>query len=98
MPRAALVGTGGRMSSRWRRRYDARWATWPLVVVLPCLAGAIAFVSARSVAADEQGLSANQARTIFLADCAVCHGNRGQGSESGPSLHGVGAAAVDYWV
>ncbi len=36
--------------------------------------------------------------TIFLADCAVCHGNRGQGSETGPTLRGVGAAAVDYWV
>jgi ubiquinol-cytochrome c reductase cytochrome c subunit len=69
-----------------------------LVVVLPCVAGAIAFAGARSVAADEPSVSTTWARSTFLADCAVCHGNRGQGSETGPSLHGVGSAAVDYWV
>jgi ubiquinol-cytochrome c reductase cytochrome c subunit len=37
-------------------------------------------------------------RTVFLADCAVCHGSTGRGTEAGPSLVGVGAAAVDYWV
>ena len=74
---------------------DARWV---LAVVLPCLAGAVAFVGPRSVAAGEPSVSTSRARTIFLADCAVCHGNRGQGSETGPTLRGVGAAAVDYWV
>jgi len=69
-----------------------------LVVVLPCVAGAVAFIGPRSVAAGEPGVSTSRARTIFLADCAVCHGNRGQGSETGPTLRGVGAAAVDYWV
>ena len=64
---------------------DARWV---LVVVLPCIAGAVAFVGPRSVAAGEPSVSTSRARTIFLADCAVCHGNRGQGSETGPSLRG----------
>jgi ubiquinol-cytochrome c reductase cytochrome c subunit len=28
----------------------------------------------------------------------VCHGSRGTGTANGPSLEGVGAAAIDYWV
>ena len=37
-------------------------------------------------------------RGVFLGDCAVCHGSDGRGTGAGPSLQGVGAAAVDYWV
>ncbi|MCU1458488.1 MAG: cytochrome c class [Actinomycetia bacterium] len=35
---------------------------------------------------------------MYLRDCAVCHGARAGGTPSGPSLRGVGAASVDYWV
>jgi ubiquinol-cytochrome c reductase cytochrome c subunit len=37
-------------------------------------------------------------RTVFLADCATCHGSDGRGTSAGPSLEGVGAASIDYWV
>ncbi len=38
-------------------------------------------------------------RKLFLANCASCHGTNGQGNGSyGPSLVGVGAAAVDFQV
>lgn len=37
-------------------------------------------------------------RGVFLADCAVCHGADGAGTSRGPTLVGVGAASVDYWV
>jgi quinol---cytochrome-c reductase cytochrome c subunit len=37
-------------------------------------------------------------QTVYLADCAVCHGADGRGTAAGPSLIGVGAASVDYWV
>lgn len=35
--------------------------------------------------------------TVYLADCATCHGAEAQGIDGrGPSLEGVGAALVDY--
>ena len=37
-------------------------------------------------------------RKLFLANCATCHGLNGEGSKAGPSLAGVGAAAVDFQV
>lgn len=76
----------------------ARWGSRSLAFLLPWVVGAVVFTSARSVRADDPSVSASQTRTIFLADCAVCHGNRGQGTAAGPSLKGVGAAAIDYWV
>jgi ubiquinol-cytochrome c reductase cytochrome c subunit len=35
---------------------------------------------------------------LFEANCATCHGMGASGSQSGPSLVGVGAAAVDFQV
>ena len=35
---------------------------------------------------------------LFQANCSTCHGMQAQGSDSGPSLIGVGAAAVDFQV
>lgn len=35
---------------------------------------------------------------LFIANCATCHGMGAQGSQAGPSLVGVGAAAVDFQV
>src|SRR5450631_4916246 len=37
-------------------------------------------------------------KKLFLANCATCHGISGQGGKIGPSLVGVGAAAVDFQV
>lgn len=38
-------------------------------------------------------------RQLFLGNCASCHGTNAEGNgEAGPSLHGVGAAAVDFQV
>ena len=37
-------------------------------------------------------------RQLFLANCATCHGLNAQGTQSGPTLVGVGAAAVDFQV
>jgi quinol---cytochrome-c reductase cytochrome c subunit len=36
------------------------------------------------------------ARTIYLRDCAICHGPDGRGATNGPSLEGWGRAGVDY--
>jgi ubiquinol-cytochrome c reductase cytochrome c subunit len=35
---------------------------------------------------------------LFAANCATCHGQQAQGTQNGPSLIGVGAAAVDFQV
>ena len=37
-------------------------------------------------------------KKLFLANCATCHGLNAQGTKAGPSLVGVGAAAVDFQV
>lgn len=52
--------------------------------------GAVAAAAADDVEAGKQ---------LFLANCATCHGTNGEGVDPiGPSLHGVGAAAVDFQV
>ncbi|WP_435300243.1 cytochrome bc1 complex diheme cytochrome c subunit [Timonella sp. A28] len=39
-----------------------------------------------------------QGKKLFIANCATCHGTNAEGSETVPSLIGVGAAAVDFQV
>lgn len=38
------------------------------------------------------------ARTVYLRDCATCHGSEGRGTTRGPVLVGVGRASIDYMV
>ena len=40
----------------------------------------------------------DQGKSLFLEGCSSCHGLGAQGSSDGPSLIGVGAAAVDFQV
>jgi len=40
--------------------------------------------------------SPSKVQEIFRSDCAVCHGGRGEGTERGPRLIGVGEASADY--
>lgn len=37
-------------------------------------------------------------KALFVANCATCHGLNAEGGPAGPSLIGVGAAAVDFQV
>jgi ubiquinol-cytochrome c reductase cytochrome c subunit len=41
---------------------------------------------------------AEEGGKLFAANCATCHGMGASGSQAGPSLGGVGAAAVDFQV
>ena len=68
--------------------------------------GAYAVLSPAS-ASDEQASDraiVNQGRQLFLVGCASCHGRNAEGvmaadgTQYGPSLVGVGAAAVDFQV
>jgi ubiquinol-cytochrome c reductase cytochrome c subunit len=72
-----------------------------LLVVLPCAVGALVLLVVRPAAGETSTFTNRPSKSIqavFLSDCAVCHGAQGEGTENGPSLKGVGAAAIDYWV
>lgn len=58
------------------------------------------FAPASKAQADEtaQSLAIDEGKKLFAVGCASCHGAGGQGSSDGPSLVGVGAAAVDFQV
>ncbi|MGP4113076.1 cytochrome bc1 complex diheme cytochrome c subunit [Streptomyces sp. 4N509B] len=45
-----------------------------------------------------QSLAIEEGKKLYDLGCASCHGTGGQGSSDGPSLVGVGAAAVDFQV
>ena len=81
-----------------RRRTAAR----PLSLILALvLLGSLyaALVPSGQVAADS-GTSAQVAegKALFQVTCSSCHGLNGEGTSQGPSLVGVGAAAVDFQV
>jgi ubiquinol-cytochrome c reductase cytochrome c subunit len=88
-----------------RRRHPAALA---LLIALGLLAtgAAYATLAPRAAQADVAGQDDIAAgKKLFLANCASCHGLNAQGSSVdnkgavvGPSLVGVGAAAVDFQV
>lgn len=41
---------------------------------------------------------AAEGEKLFVSNCATCHGTNAEGTADGPSLIGVGAAAVDFQV
>ena len=77
-----------------------------LVVLLGLLltGGLYAAFSPASAAMDDSAAQVKQGRELFLVGCSFCHGSNGQGvktldgNQLGPSLAGVGAAAVDFQV
>ncbi|MEE1801519.1 c-type cytochrome [Streptomyces sp. NPDC101062] len=58
------------------------------------------FAPASKAQADEtaQSLAIEEGKKLYSVGCASCHGTGGQGSSDGPSLVGVGSAAVDFQV
>ncbi|MGW0085905.1 cytochrome bc1 complex diheme cytochrome c subunit [Streptomyces sp. NPDC003393] len=75
-----------------------------VVVLLLALAATgglyTAFAPASKAKADEsaQSLTIEEGKKLYEVGCASCHGTGGQGTTDGPSLVGVGAAAVDFQV
>lgn len=91
-----------RLSARRRSRFAA-----PAVLILSLLATAgiwntFAPAGAESTGPDDEQIQAG--RALFAVSCASCHGLNGEGittkkgNQYGPSLVGVGAAAVDFQV
>ncbi len=92
----------GRLSAGRRSRVAA-----PLVLLLGLLMtggmyAALSPATAQTQSADEDMVAKGKA--LFLVGCASCHGKNAQGvsttngGQYGPSLVGVGAAAVDFQV
>ncbi|MFD5427984.1 c-type cytochrome [Streptomyces sp. NPDC127084] len=75
-----------------------------VVVLLLALAATgglyAAFAPTDKAQADEtaQSLDIEEGKKLYEVGCASCHGDGGQGTTDGPSLVGVGAAAVDFQV
>jgi ubiquinol-cytochrome c reductase cytochrome c subunit len=75
-----------------------------LVVLLFALAATgglyAAFAPADKAQADTsaQSLAITEGQKLYSVGCATCHGTSGEGSKTGPSLVGVGSAAVDFQV
>ena len=83
-----------------RRRHPLA-ALVVLLLALACTGGLYAaFAPASKAQADEtaQSLAIDEGKKLYAVGCASCHGTGGQGSSDGPSLVGVGAAAVDFQV
>ena len=82
-----------------RRRHPAAIALLILVGLL-IMGGAYSFIAPKdaNASAAVPAASVEEGQKLFLGNCASCHGTNAQGTDSGPSLVGVGAAAVDFQV
>ncbi|OEJ27232.1 cystathionine beta-lyase [Streptomyces agglomeratus] len=75
-----------------------------VVVLLLALAATgglyAAFAPAGKAQAEEtaQSLAIEEGKKLYATGCSSCHGTGGQGGSDGPSLVGVGSAAVDFQV
>lgn len=87
-----------RFGSSRKRRKAARPLALALALVL--LGSLYAALSPATQVAADTGKSAQVAegKALFQVTCSSCHGLNGEGTSQGPSLVGVGAAAVDFQV
>jgi quinol---cytochrome-c reductase cytochrome c subunit len=75
-----------------------------LLLGLLLTGGLYAAFSPAQAQSDDNAAQIKQGRELYLVGCSFCHGNNGQGVKTldgkqlGPSLIGVGAAAVDFQV
>lgn len=71
-----------------------------LVIGLLTTGGAYALVTSSATASTSSAVAttAEEGEKLFLANCSSCHGQGAVGTTDGPSLIGVGAAAVDFQV
>jgi ubiquinol-cytochrome c reductase cytochrome c subunit len=53
--------------------------------------------TAPAAGAEASGVPGGGAR-LYLENCASCHGAQGEGAATGPTLVGVGAASVDFYL
>ena len=80
-----------------RRRHPAAIAVLLLLGLL-VTGGAYSFFAPKDANA-APALSADavqDGKNLFIANCATCHGVNAEGTKSGPSLVGVGAALASF--
>jgi ubiquinol-cytochrome c reductase cytochrome c subunit len=83
-----------------RRRHPLA-ALVVLLIALAATGGLYAAFSPQKAVADDtsqQSLAIEEGKKLFAVGCSSCHGTSGQGTTGGPSLVGVGSAAVDFQV
>lgn len=93
--RRQTIGKGGRCLMAGR--------SWPDLIPLLVVGAAVGLGSILARPAGSAAQAGPQpptavGPTVYLRDCAVCHGADAKGTSYGPSLQGVGRAADDYWV
>lgn len=82
-----------------RRRHPMALVVLLLVGLLLTGGAYSLFTGSTTASADEYSAADVEAgQKLFVTNCATCHGLNAEGSENGPSLIGVGAAAVDFQV
>ena len=87
---------------KFPRRRSPIVATALLIGALTVVGGGYAVATSvqpaqAAVGADGQ-TQIEQGKRLYLEGCSSCHGMQAQGSANGPTLVGVGAAAVDFQV
>ncbi|MFC6706373.1 c-type cytochrome [Flexivirga alba] len=81
-----------------RRRHPAAIAIVLLLGLIITGGLYAAFAPKNADAASSSTQAAAAGHKLFLSNCATCHGLAAAGGDGGPSLIGVGAAAVDFQV
>src|SRR6478735_5377223 len=97
--------TTGRVAGSLSRRRRSRFAA-PAVLLIGLLAtgGVYAAFTPADAARQDDASEVAKGKALFLVGCSSCHGVNGEGvttkrgKQLGPSLVGVGAAAVDFQV
>ncbi|WP_113703517.1 cytochrome c [Nonomuraea lactucae] len=83
----------------WRRHPLARYA---VLILALALVGTVYAALVQASRPADAALAAGRiddveaGRSLFQVHCASCHGPNAQGTTTGPTLVGVGAAAVDF--
>jgi quinol---cytochrome-c reductase cytochrome c subunit len=99
--RPTVIGRGGVFGQprAVRARSLAGWA------IAAALGGALLFLAATATplptagaGAEPSGQVRDNPATLYLQNCASCHGPSGQGTAVGPPLIGVGKASVDFYL
>ena len=85
------------MARETKRRSNGRRSPWAaaaligigLLITGGAYAGASAAMAAGTDNAVASGLTVDDGKKLFQANCATCHGLNLEGSTTGPSLYGV---------
>ena len=88
------------------RRSQGRRSPWAAAALIGvgllltggAYAGASAAMASTTDETSASALTVEDGKKLFQANCATCHGLDLQGTESGPSLYGVGELSVEFQV